>query len=516
MVHISQGVGIEYDVKSTQLPEEAELLGRSGAAYIFAAENGHYVLNEQLESARKIELQHKCFLVSTFGKALALAARNRLYVVDEGGVVQERKTKKRFIHIQMINEKDVLQVLICRSRKMLHVQLGDNVLALEAYGGQCDCEVLFGDFVEPNVFCLAYRNEGKDVTIALIAVMSGQVSLIRKDRFREAKNAKMSRALACENAFLMDCDGELSVLSYDPLYCSVVLVRRLAVVPESSAMVRLVDHERLVEVRSSETSLRVVYHTYGTEDRAEATLPLEKDAWEILAVDGAGHDIAVLLKGSGNKVVLLQFKSMSAKGECILFDNKVMVQKPKEELSSLIRMGKVTINSQLVDHIMENKLESCAIECLKSIYIPEKEAVRIIVKDTALLKVLIRHTKGDHHEMISAVRQQVSKKKCAELIEMLLHMIDNIDMFGSEQMHCYKRIVAFTNILLDAKILKMQEADMLKQEWIDRLKHLVQHCTTENHNLQSLLSFTTSLLKTRGNRNKSDKSSLIVSLPISV
>lgn len=35
---------------------------------------------------------------------------------------------------------------------------------------------------------------------------------------------------------------------------------------------------------------------------------------------------------------------------------------------------------------------------------------------------------------------------------MLFVMLDNIEDFGEDQMHCYKRIIAFINLLLDAKL----------------------------------------------------------------
>ncbi|GBE59220.1 GTP binding protein, putative [Babesia ovata] len=512
----SQHGGFEYDLKSCTLPEGAQFIARSGGAYFFSSDKCQHAYNEQLKCVRKFDFQYRCRMASTYDKALALAARNRLYTVDKAGAVKELKMSKRLLHVHMMGEDELLHVLICRTRKMLQLQIGERTLSLEAYTGKCDCEVIFADFVDTGVFCLAYVNEGTDVKIALVAVRNGRLTLLRNDLFRQAKSAKMTRAIGSNKLFLIGCDGKWSVLTYDRLYCAMVLVRHLNIAPGSTTTLRLLGQERVMEFEAADHSMRIVYHGITDSSRVEKKIPLEAECKEILTVNEVGKRVAVLLRAGESGLMLIHFKPPISTRVSILFDNKLMVQKPEEELSELIRTGKVTINTQLVDHIMRNKLESCAIECLKSIYIPEKEAVRIIVEDTELLKVLIQHTKGDQNEMIAAIRKQVSEEKCAEIVEKLFYMLDNIDMFGDQQIHCYKRIIAFMNILLDAKLFQMQEAQKLNPEWIDKLQQLVQHCTTENHNLLSLLSFTASLLKSRGKKQKTDKSSLIVSLPISV
>ncbi|CDR97172.1 hypothetical protein, conserved [Babesia bigemina] len=512
----SQHHGVEYAMKSDALPEGAQFIARSGGEYFFSNDKIQLAFNEQLKCVREFEFQYRCRMASTYDKALALAARNRLYLVDQAGAVKELKMSKRLLHVHMMGEQELLHVLICRTRKMLQLQIGERTLSLEVYVGKCDCEILFADFVDEGVFCLTYVNEGKDVKIALVAVRNGHLTLLRNDLFRQAKTGKMTRAIGSDKHFLIGCDGKWSVLKYYRLYCAMVLVRHLNIALGSTTTLRLLGQERVMEVEAADHSMKVVYHNVVKGERVEKKIPLQSDCSEILTVDGVGKRVAVLLRAGESGLVLVHFKPPISSRVPVLFNNKLEVHRPEEELSMLIRTGKVAINTQLVDHIMKNKLESCAIECLRSIYIPEKEAVKIIVENTELLKVLIQHTKGDQNEMIAAIRKQVSEEKCAEIVEKLFYMLDNIDMFGDHQIHCYKRIIAFMNILLDAKLFHMQKADKLKPEWVTRLQELVEPCSEENHNLQSLLSFTASLLKSRGKKQKCEKSSLIVSLPISV
>ncbi|ORM40138.1 uncharacterized protein BXIN_1153 [Babesia sp. Xinjiang] len=511
MVHKSQHQSADYELKACVLPPGAAFFADGGGAYFFVSDKCHYAFDDHLECILKVNLKHICHVGSRFGHALALAASNSLYYVDTADTVQVKKSKKRILHVHMLSVSDVLQVSICRTRKMLQLVLGGHTLGLESYSGRCNYRIIFASLVYNNVFCLSYVDEGGNVKIALIAIGKDRMTLIRKDCFRQAQNAKMSRALGTENLFLIECDGERSVLSYDQSHCSMVLMKQLSLKTEAS--VRLVDEERILQFVLVPRALRIICDGATADDHVEYTIPLDGDHCEILSVKRLDQAIAVLINVDGKGVVLCRFRLPCSTSHSIL-DND-MLTKTEEELSTLIRSGKIPINSQLVDHIMANNLESCAVECLKSLYIPEEQAVRIITKDTSLLKELIEHTKGDQQEIMSAIRQHVSKEKCAEIIQQLLDMLDRIEMFGSQQVHCYKRIIAFMNILMDAMLFNMHEAGALKDEWIDKLKALVKHCHTESHNLQSLLSFTNSLLKRRVNKEENDKSSLIVVLPIS-
>lgn len=516
MVRNSNRIGVEYDLKSRELPEGAEFVAYSGGAYFFATEQCHYAFDEHLDCTQQISVPQRCKMASRYGHAVALAVRNRLYHVDKSGSISEKRLKKRLLEVCLVNQNDCLQVLICRDRKAMMVQIGEQTLIIEVYTGKCDCEVLFADFVDRNIFCLVYRNEGIDVKIAFIGIGVGNMILLRKDLFKHARIAKMSRAVGCSNAFLLRCDDTLNILRYDPLYCVLALVTHLNLKREPRGEVMLLDQERMLRLYSENGVLRAGFCSINVAENVEVSIPVGGNAKEILAVNGLDKEVGVLLNLDHKKVALIHLKPPSISEEPLLFDNKLNVDRPSDELCELIRTGKVVLNSKLIDHVMENNLHSCAVECLKSIYIPEKEAIRIIVKDTSLLKVLIQHTKGDEHEMIMAIRHHASSHKCAEIIDLLFDMLDNIEDFGTDHMHCYKRIIAFINLLLDAKIFHLQENNMVKQQWLDRLQALVKHCTAENHNLQSLLSFTNSLLKSRKTKQKNDQNALVVSLPISV
>ncbi|KAK1444793.1 hypothetical protein BgAZ_106990 [Babesia gibsoni] len=516
MVPKAHRIGIEYDLKSKELPEGAEFVAYSGGAYFFSTEQCHYALDEHLDCIQQISTLCRCRMVSRYEQAVALAARSRLYQVDLSGSISERKLKKRLLQICMVNHNDCLQVLICRDRRAMMVQLGEHSLILEVYNGKCDCDVLLADFVGRSVFCLVYRNEGVDVRIAMIGICNGYMTLLRNDLFRKAKTAKMSRAVGCNDTFLLTCDDTMSILRFDPLYCVLVLLRQLPVNVEPNCEIRLLDQDRILKVYAKENIVRAVFCILSYPENVEVSIPVDGKSKEIIAINNLGKEVGVLLKADAKNVSLLQFIPPKHSEELILFDNKLNVDRPTDELCGLICSGKVALNSQLVDYIMDNNLLPCAIECLKSIYIPEREAIRIIARDTKLLRVLIQHTKGDEHEMIMAIRHQMSIEKCAEIIEALLDMLDNIEEFGEHQMHCYKRIIGFINLLLDAKSFNLQESNMMKKEWIERLQALVKHCTADNYNLQSLLSFTTSLLKSRKSKQKTDQNSLVVSFPISV
>lgn len=226
-------------------------------------------------------------MVSRFDQAAILAVRNRLYYVDPSGAISDHKLKKRLLYVRMVKEREYLQVVICRDRKVLQVQLGEQAFALEMYNGKCDCEVLFADFVDlvdRDIFCLTYLNEGSHVKIALIGLGNGRITLLRNDVFCQAKMAKMSRAVGCDRLFLLRCDNVLNVVRYDPIYCLVALVRQLNIKDDSCSSIRLVDHERMVKLYAEKDNVRAVFCGVTVPDMVEVSIPVGGKATEILAV----------------------------------------------------------------------------------------------------------------------------------------------------------------------------------------------------------------------------------------
>ncbi|GFE53057.1 glycosyl transferase, putative [Babesia ovis] len=523
----SQHASSDYDVKAYELPQGAIFLPQCDNAYFFVSDKCHLAFNvrallhpytspqEHLELILKVNLQHKCVTASRFGGTVALATGNHLYVVDSSGSLYEKKFKKRSLYVYMLNEHDLLRVVICRHRKALQVVLGEHTSTLELYTGQCSFEVIFASMVDTNMFCMVYVNSSKAVRIVLIAILDGHLSLVRNDCFCEAQSAKMFRALRNKNLYLIEYDGKRSILTYDTLHCSMVLVKHLTFVPSEGATLMLLDANQVLQCSVDRGSLRLVCSDLSKKHHSESAISFGGKKAKIISVKSRGQDISLLLMSDENRVSLVQCRLPDP---CIdiFCDNTQLLKKSEGELTELIRKGTIPINSQLVDHICHKKLKTCAIECLQSSYISETHAVRLVISDMTLLKVLIEHTKGDQHGMVEAIRQQVSTTKCAEMIQQLLEMLDNLDIFATRQLHCYKRIIALLNILMDAMLFELHEAKLLKQEWIDRLQALTQHCKTENHNLQSFLSFTNSLLKRRVGKEENDKSSLIVVLPFTV
>ncbi|EDO07993.1 hypothetical protein BBOV_III004300 [Babesia bovis T2Bo] len=515
MAQESQDLGSDYDIKECELPADSVFLGHGGSGYFFCSGKSYLAFSDHLELLSKVDLKHRCLVGYRFDRTLALAASNSLYLIDPSGTLSERKFKKRLIHVHLLDESTLLLVVICRNRKALQVVLGEHDLRLESYKGQCQSDIIFAAFVDDFVFCLAYVHDNSEVKIALIAINDGRPTLIRHQCFRQAKKASMSRAIGSSNAFMLECDGDRSVLRYDYLHKAMVLVRHFKFSPSKEAVLCLMDEDHVVQFMAGKAGLHVTCDGIFTEAHSEWLMPYGEKHGSVLSVTATNREVSVLIRAGDTKAVIVQF-TLGERPLEIFVGNKSMLKKSQDELRELIQQGKIPINSELVDHIMRKKMRSCAVECLQSVYIPESQAISLVMKDMSLLSVFIEHTRGDQNGLVKAIRNQLPVEMCGEIIERLLQMLDDIGSVGTQQLHCYKRVVAFLNIFMDAMLFEMHEAKLLKQEWIDRLQGLVKHCNTENHNLQSLLSFTNSLLKKRNVKEDGDNSSLIVVQPITV
>lgn len=498
----------DYDSKFLEVENGSSFLSQTDGRFYLVNQLKVTEINEYGYLAA-YTLPEPCTAVSRSSSHLFFASRKKIYKLLEDGSFSEKKLRKRILGILAFDSDTPLLVSICKDHKLLQISLNESVICLEKYTDRCDASVLYiGKISESIVLCI-YKSK-QFVKYAVIGLNGADIILVRKDTLSTLPTVQVCYTLVGGRLYIILHDDVCKILAFEDNLCLFRLLRSFPTdsLPSFRGHLQLINEHIISCANVTDDSIVLQYFdVYSLVVCKEFTVKLDFTLNSLHAVHVSSGTMKLLSENDQSKFVFINVAVNNDSLASLLNYQGDVKYDNVQELEKLIESSSTPITRSLVDYIIENKLTSCAKKCLRSIHMPEIESVRLVKSDISLLNDLIQYTRGSEVEMIKALKEEVDHATFGMFLEQLFTMLDAVDV---DQAYFNRRIIGFINILLDAKLLELEQ---FEDRWVERLNKLVESCQNECQDLHSLLSFTTALLD---NKFKYTVNPLMVSYNISL
>nr|PVC53056.1 hypothetical protein MACL_00000330 [Theileria orientalis] len=517
-------------------------------------------------------LPENCNLIHKKEDDIYFSSRNVLYKLIADNKYGQKKLRERIIGFLPLGSEYPLLALICKTLKCFKLQINNNHLILEKYKGRCDASVLYLGLAEESMAVCVYKTE-EVVKYCTIGIEDTNMMLLRKEILSKDVKVKFDSSLYM-NCYLLSSEHGYTVFKLNrlngSLEPSVATVGRLesklernhtsekVVEVEEGLKYKLVKYEleavkdtkgpRLVKlinnnilcfVRLSKEDLIISFHEINIKG-AFKTIKLNTHGLKQTHTDST-RDMQyyrgvfnVLIESEDSRYSVLSF-SEEMPTETISYHDPYTQMPTTKELERLIETSEIVITRKLVDYLISNKAKSCCKKILKCVHIPEADAVRILKNDISLLEDFMLYTSSES-ELKRALKSEMDSITFKKILHKLLEMMeryynkvssdmkgniyeernaeDEMDVDDSEAVGGVgigiERIIKMINVMLDAKVVEVEEFD---ENILEGLQNMVEGCQKEQMDLQSLLSFTNTLLDSK---IKANTNPLITSVEISL
>ncbi|BAM39948.1 conserved hypothetical protein [Theileria orientalis strain Shintoku] len=483
-------------------------------------------------------LPENCNLIHKKEDDIYFSSRNVLYKLIADNKYGQKKLRERIIGFLPLGSEYPLLALICKTLKCFKLQINNNHLILEKYKGRCDASVLYLGLAEESMAVCVYKTE-EVVKYCTIGIEDTNMMLLRKEILSKDVKVKFDSSLYM-NCYLLSSEHGYTVFKLNrlngSLEPSVATVGRLesklernhtsekVVEVEEGLKYKLVKYEleavkdtkgpRLVKlinnnilcfVRLSKEDLIISFHEINIKG-AFKTIKLNTHGLKQTHTDST-RDMQyyrgvfnVLIESEDSRYSVLSF-SEEMPTETISYHDPYTQMPTTKELERLIETSEIVITRKLVDYLISNKAKSCCKKILKCVHIPEADAVRILKNDISLLEDFMLYTRCSESELKRALKSEMDSITFKKILHKLLEMMER---------YYNKRIIKMINVMLDAKVVEVEEFD---ENILEGLQNMVEGCQKEQMDLQSLLSFTNTLLDSK---IKANTNPLITSVEISL
>ncbi|UKK02231.2 hypothetical protein MACK_001587 [Theileria orientalis] len=492
------------------------------------------------------------------------SSRNVLYKLLGDNKYGQKKLRERIIGFLPLGSDYPLLALICKAVKCFKLQINNNAVILEKYKDRCDASVVYLGLSEENLAVCVYKTE-EVIKYCTIGVDDTNMILLRKEVLSNDVNIKFDSSLYL-NCYLLLSEHGYTVFKLNRLNCSLepviasvsrlesnlglnhkseklvevqdgltytlVKYERLDSVTgyKGPSLMKLINNHILCFVRLDKNDLLVCFHeintngtfktikltthasqqihtdpkrntnTSSTNTTSGSTKENEFRAKKVVSMQYSKGVFNVLIESEDSRYSVLSFTE-EMPTETISYYDPYTVMPTTEELERLIETSEIVITRKLVDYLISNNIKSCCKKILKCIHIPEVEAVRILKNDISLVEDFMLYTRCSESELKKAFKSEMDSITFKKVLHKLLEMMER---------YYNKSIIKMINIMLDAKVVQIEEFD---ENILEGLQNMVEGCQKEQMDLQSLLSFTNTLLD---NKIKVDTNPLITSVEISL
>ncbi|UKJ90233.2 hypothetical protein MACJ_001164 [Theileria orientalis] len=504
-----------------------------------------------------LELEEDSTFISQSDNYFYFRNKCKIYEVN-------KKLRERIIGFLPLSSEYPLLALICKTLKCFKLQINNNVVILEKYKERCDASILYLGLTEENLAVCVYKTE-EVIKYCTIGVDCTNMILLRKEVLSTDVNIKFDSSLYM-NCYLLLSEHGYTVFKLNRLNCSLepmiasvgrldsklgqnhvsekvvevhdgltytlVKYERLDSVTgyKGPRLMKLINNHILCFVRLNKDDLIIAFHeintngefktmkvtahssqqihtdltrdvnTSSTNTTGESTKENEVRATKLVSMHYSKGVFNVLIESEDLRYRVLSFTEEMPTETISYYDPYPLMPKT-EELERLIETSEILITRKLVDYLIANNIKSCCKKILKCVHIPEVDAVRILKNDMSLLEDFMLYTRCSESELKKAFKSEMDSVTFKKILHKLLEMM---------QRYYNKRIIKVINIMLDAKVVRIEEFD---QSILESLQNIVEGCQKEQMDLQSLLSFTNTLLD---NKVKADTNPLITSVEISL
>uniref|UniRef100_A0A3B0MPK4 Uncharacterized protein n=1 Tax=Theileria annulata TaxID=5874 RepID=A0A3B0MPK4_THEAN len=530
----------EYDSIDLNLESEDSTYLSQNDKYFCIKNKSQLLEANECGIVNSYSLPEQCESIRRSNGEVHFSSRNKLFKLLQSETFGEKKFRERILDFLPLHSKYPLLVLICKKMKQLQLRVKKKVIVLEQYNDRCDSKVIYLDFFyETNhntsvdisgsrsknieempvknksaVICV-YKTESV-VKYCLVGLEGNDMKLLKHDFLTEDIGVRVTKALLSEDllAIFNDC---FLVLSKDkdsqdyPFSQNIPLPslsKKYTLFFKKCELVRLVNDYIVCTVSILENKLNFnFYELYSETHFHTFTLKLDYNVKHIHSMMYDDGMYKILIQSEELKFLVVSFYGELPTETISYYDHYKTFPEPIE-LEALIDSSEVVITNKLVDYIINNNLRTCAKKILKCIHLPEIGAVKLVKSDISLLDDFLLYTTGSDNEFKRAFKSEIDGGTFKVMLSNLLDKITEREL--ERETKDVKKVIKIINALLDAKVMEQKDFD---EEMIKRLQELVDGCQKEHLDLQSLLSYTNTLLD---NKFKYNTNQLITTMDISL